>query len=160
MSIIPWECSHSDAEWVTIPCREITMIGSADSNRVIIAGSGFIRSLGMSPLSINGRVACTKVIFFEPINGYIVLVPSDRLALLGSGNRVIRKRCFATFSCDSHSHWTENSYQNLDWSPHDFEELIDIVYSLCAGRPDLRHRVQALADKLRGEQNEPTRQSA
>ena len=159
MPIIPWSCSHGDAEWVTIPCSSMIELGAADSNRVIVTGEGVILSLGPPPICEDQGVPCTKVIFFGP-SGAIVLVPSDHLALLGEGERVIRGRCFSTFSCDSHGHWTENGCQSLDWSPHDLEELIDVIYTLCAGRPDLRHRVRVLMDKLRGEQDEQAQQRA
>src|SRR5215471_5559883 len=147
MPIIPWACAHGDAEWAIIPCARTTMLGSADSNRVIITGGGSIESFGPSPRHLDRGVPCTKVIFFDP-SWEIELVPSDHLALLGSGRRTIRGKGFATFSCDSRDHWTENSFQSLDWSQHDLEALIDVVQELCQGKPSLRRRVEALARKL------------
>jgi hypothetical protein len=146
VAIIPWACAHGEAEWVSFACEAMVPLAAADSNRVIVTGRGTILSFGPSPASPAGdSIACTKIVFFDPTkNDEIIITPSAHVALLGSGQRVIRGKSFATFSCDSKDHWTENSFQSLSWGPDDLDELIQVVFELASGSPAMRQQLANL----------------
>lgn len=153
MPIIPWRCAHGDAPWVFLLCQPTLELGAADSDRVIVTGEGTITSLGRSPADAERGVPCTKTIYFEPA-GIIEILPGPTIALLGSGSRIIEGKSFAVFSCDGLDHWTENSFVDLAWSPHDLDELIDIVEVLAANNHWLKKRIEWLRNSRRGWQEE------